>query len=107
MEAHYRVRRCSDQFFVADADGKNPKPLVAHAENEYNASFSAGGKWVVFTETLLQQQIGMAAWPKRFLRNHLSGPRSVATAGQGWPPLPAKGKKPWSRRFRHFFGGPP
>src|SRR5262249_24747905 len=36
-------------IFVADADGKSPKPLVPHAENDYNASFSADGKWVVFT----------------------------------------------------------
>ncbi len=36
-------------IFVADADGKNPKPLVPHAENDYNASFSADGKWIVFT----------------------------------------------------------
>ena len=36
-------------LFVADADGKNPKPLVPHAENDCNASFSADGNWVVFT----------------------------------------------------------
>jgi Tol biopolymer transport system component len=36
-------------LFVADADGKNAKPLVPHGENDYNASFSADGNWVVFT----------------------------------------------------------
>ncbi len=34
---------------VADADGKNPKALVPHADNDSNASFSADGQWVVFT----------------------------------------------------------
>jgi Tol biopolymer transport system component len=36
-------------LFVADADGKNPRPLVPHADNDCNASFTADGKWVVFT----------------------------------------------------------
>jgi Tol biopolymer transport system component len=36
-------------LFVADADGTNARPLVPHAENDYNASFSADGQWVVFT----------------------------------------------------------
>jgi hypothetical protein len=36
-------------LFVADADGKNAKPLVPHAENDCNASFSADGNWIVFT----------------------------------------------------------
>jgi TolB protein len=36
-------------LFVADADGQNPKPLVPHAKNDCNASFSADGSWVVFT----------------------------------------------------------
>lgn len=39
----------NSDLFIADADGKNAKPLVPHAENDYNASFSADGKWVVFT----------------------------------------------------------
>jgi len=36
-------------LFVADADGKNPKPLVPHADNDYNASFAPDGRWIVFT----------------------------------------------------------
>jgi len=36
-------------LFLSDADGKNAKPLVPHGENDYNASFSADGKWIVFT----------------------------------------------------------
>jgi Tol biopolymer transport system component len=45
--AHFGPRNAD--LFLADADGKNAKPLVPHAENDYNASFSADGKWVVFT----------------------------------------------------------
>jgi TolB protein len=36
-------------LFVADAKGKNPKPLAAHPGNDYNASFSHDGRWIVFT----------------------------------------------------------
>lgn len=35
--------------FVADADGSNPEPLLAHPDLDYNASFSRDGNWVVFT----------------------------------------------------------
>lgn len=45
--AHFGPR--NTDLFVADADGKNAKPLAAHAENDYNASFSTEGEWVVFT----------------------------------------------------------
>ncbi|MEJ7640073.1 MAG: hypothetical protein WKF75_19435, partial [Singulisphaera sp.] len=37
------------ELFVAAADGKNPKALVPHADNDSNASFSADGRWIVFT----------------------------------------------------------
>ena len=36
-------------IFVADADGSNPKPLLANPALDYNASFSLDGKWVIFT----------------------------------------------------------
>ena len=36
-------------LFVADADGKNPKPLLPHSDNDSNASFALDGKWIVFT----------------------------------------------------------
>lgn len=48
--AHFGPR--NTDLFVADADGNNAKPLAAHSENDYNASFSADsadGEWVVFT----------------------------------------------------------
>lgn len=45
--AHFGPR--NTDLFLADADGTNAKPLAAHAENDYNASFSADGKWVIFT----------------------------------------------------------
>lgn len=45
--AHFGPRNMD--LFVADADGKNARPLVADAANDYNASFSPDGEWVVFT----------------------------------------------------------
>jgi TolB protein len=36
-------------LFVANADGKNPRPLVPHADYDYNGSFSRDGEWIVFT----------------------------------------------------------
>jgi TolB protein len=36
-------------IFVADADGHNPTPLLAHPDLDYNASFSRDGQWIVFT----------------------------------------------------------
>jgi TolB protein len=36
-------------IFVADADGKNPRPLVPHPDCDCNASFSRDGGWIVFT----------------------------------------------------------
>jgi Tol biopolymer transport system component len=38
----------TDQF-TADADGRNPQPLVPHADHADNASFSHDGRWIVFT----------------------------------------------------------
>ena len=36
-------------LMIADADGSNPRKLVAGSERDYNASFSFDGAWVVFT----------------------------------------------------------
>ena len=36
-------------IFTADANGANVKPLLAHPESDYNASFSPDGKWIFFT----------------------------------------------------------
>jgi TolB protein len=38
-------------IFVADTDGNNAEPLIAHPEPDYNPSFSPDGGWVVFTST--------------------------------------------------------
>ena len=35
--------------FIADADGRNPKPFLASPAQDFNASFSRDGKWIVFT----------------------------------------------------------
>ena len=36
-------------IFIADADGRNPKPFLANPAQDFNASFSRDGKWIVFT----------------------------------------------------------
>ena len=36
-------------IFVAASDGSDPKPLLPHPDLDYNASFSADGRWIVFT----------------------------------------------------------
>ena len=36
-------------LFIADADGTNPRKLVAGVERDYNASLSSDGQWVLFT----------------------------------------------------------
>jgi hypothetical protein len=36
-------------LFTADADGRNPRPLMPHADNDDHASFSHHGRWIVFT----------------------------------------------------------
>src|SRR5271169_4732757 len=42
-------------LFVADADGKNERPLVPHGESEYSPSRSLDGKWVTFTSERMGQ----------------------------------------------------
>ena len=37
------------EIFVADADGRNPRPLFPGPEEDFNASFSHDGDWIVFT----------------------------------------------------------
>ena len=37
-------------IMIADADGRNERPLVPHGTLEYSPSYSADGKWVVFTK---------------------------------------------------------
>jgi len=36
-------------IFIADADGSNARPLFTHPNQDYNASLSRDGKWIVFT----------------------------------------------------------
>ena len=54
LESNYTIAFASfaplnTDLFVADADGNNPRPLLAHPDQDYNASFSRDGKWIVFT----------------------------------------------------------
>ena len=36
-------------LFLADPDGRNERPLLAGSGSNYNPSFSADGRWIVFT----------------------------------------------------------
>ena len=36
-------------LFIADADGKNERPLLPHGESEYSPALSLNGAWVAFT----------------------------------------------------------
>jgi len=36
-------------LFLADADGRNERPLLPAAGLDYDASFSTDGKWIIFT----------------------------------------------------------
>ena len=38
-------------LFIAEADGRNARPLLPHPDLDYNASFSADGRWILFTST--------------------------------------------------------
>ena len=39
----------NDDIFIADANGNHARPLLQNPANDYNASFSKDGKWIVFT----------------------------------------------------------
>lgn len=45
-----RFRMPEIEIMIADADGKNERILAPHGEIEYSPSFSADGKWVVYTQ---------------------------------------------------------
>ena len=36
-------------LFLSDADGRNERPLLPASNLDYDASFSADGKWIIFT----------------------------------------------------------
>lgn len=38
-------------LFVAEADGRNPRPLLPHPDLDYNGSFASDGHWILFTST--------------------------------------------------------
>ncbi|OGG46107.1 MAG: hypothetical protein A3F84_26820 [Candidatus Handelsmanbacteria bacterium RIFCSPLOWO2_12_FULL_64_10] len=53
-EPHYTVAFFSNaplntDIFIADSNGSNPRPIVAHPDLDYNASFSRDGRWIIFT----------------------------------------------------------
>jgi TolB protein len=37
------------ELFIADGDGANPRPFLANPALDFDASFSADGKWIIFS----------------------------------------------------------
>ena len=44
-----RLAPTSSALYLADAYGNNERPLLSAKGLDYNASFSADGKWIIFT----------------------------------------------------------
>jgi Tol biopolymer transport system component len=45
----HRIGPSQSTLFIAGADGSNERPLLSKSGLDYNASFSADGKWIIFT----------------------------------------------------------
>jgi WD40 repeat protein len=45
----YRIGPSQSTLFIANADGSDERPLLPNSSFDYNASFSADGKWITFT----------------------------------------------------------
>jgi hypothetical protein len=45
----YRIGPSESTLFIANADGSDERPLLPNSGFDYNASFSADGKWIIFT----------------------------------------------------------
>jgi hypothetical protein len=45
----HRFQLPTQTLFVADHDGKNPRPLVPWDDLTYSPSYSPDGRWIVFT----------------------------------------------------------
>src|SRR5499427_10954766 len=45
----HRIGPSDSTLFIAKADGSDERPLLPNSGLDYNASFSADGKWIIFT----------------------------------------------------------
>jgi Tol biopolymer transport system component len=45
----HRIGPSQSTLFIAKTDGSDERPLLPNSGFDYNASFSADGKWVIFT----------------------------------------------------------
>jgi len=45
----HRIGPSQSTLFIANADGSDERPLLPNSGFDYNASFSADGKWIIFT----------------------------------------------------------
>src|SRR5260370_38531883 len=45
----HRIGPSQSTLFIAKTDGSDERPLLANSGFDYSASFSADGKWIIFT----------------------------------------------------------
>src|SRR5215469_5498175 len=45
----HRIGPSESTLFIAKTDGSDERPLLPNSRLDYNASFSADGKWIIFT----------------------------------------------------------
>src|SRR5260370_16571162 len=45
----HRIGPSQSTLFIAKTDGSDERPLLPSSGFDYNASFSADGKWIIFT----------------------------------------------------------
>src|SRR5215471_12746403 len=45
----HRIGPSESTVFIAKADGSDERPLLPNSALDYNASFAADGKWIIFT----------------------------------------------------------
>jgi Tol biopolymer transport system component len=45
----HRIGPSQSTLFIAKMDGSDERPLLPNSGLDYNASFSADGKWIIFT----------------------------------------------------------
>ena len=45
----HRIGPSQSTLFISKTDGSDERPLLPNSGLDYNASFSADGKWIVFT----------------------------------------------------------
>ena len=100
-------------LMIADADGANPRKLVAGSERDYNASFSFDDEWVVFTSErygsadIFRVRVNGTGLERLThdpaLDDQAALSRPTAASRRGWPPaagstFTSRARTSWMRR---------